>query len=254
LKSNLGHMEPAAGIGGVVKTVLQMRRGRFFPHLYQTPSGRIPWQQYPVRLPSGGEPWPAPVRRAVVNGFGFAGAIGVAVLEAAPPETAAAQPPVPDSDGHILTLSAKSRPALGRLVDRYRAYLDDHPDAALADVCRTTNLGRAHFTHRIAGLVHDRQELAGLLDREAQRLRGTRQRAASGIRKAAFLFTGSGSQYTGMGRDLYRRYPVFREPVDECDRLFATHLGRSIRDLLFCDAGTAGQLDVVRYTQPALFT
>jgi len=261
LKSNLGHMEPAAGIGGVVKTVLQMRRGRFFPHLYQTPSGRIPWQQYPVRLPSGGEPWPAPVRRAVVNGFGFAGAIGVAVLEAAPPETAAAQPPdaaaqppVPDSDGHILTLSAKSRPALGRLVDRYRAYLDDHPDAALADVCRTTNLGRAHFTHRIAGLVHDRQELAGLLDREAQRLRGTRQRAASGIRKAAFLFTGSGSQYTGMGRDLYRRYPVFREHVDECDRLFATHLGRSIRDLMFGDAGTDGELDEVRYTQPALFT
>ena len=253
LKSNLGHMEPVAGIGGIVKTVLQMRDGQFYPHLYDTPSGRIPWDRIPVTVPTGGEPWDAPTRRAAVNSFGFAGAIGVAVLEQAPAQPA----PVVELTGesHVFTVSAKNRRALGRQLQRYQQFLADNadnPTADIADLCYTSNVGRTHFGHRAAGVVRDRAELDLLLDRESARVERTER--VGDIRKVAFLLAGSGSQYVGMGQGLYQRFPVFRQHIDECDRLFAGHLGRSVRDLMFGDAPDADRLHEVQFTQPALFT
>ncbi|HEX4725796.1 MAG TPA: beta-ketoacyl synthase N-terminal-like domain-containing protein [Pseudonocardiaceae bacterium] len=266
LKSNLGHMEPVAGIGGIVKTVLQMRDGQFYPHLYDTPSGRIPWDRIPVTVPTGGEPWDAPIRRAAVNSFGFAGAIGVAVLEQAPVQST--QPtPVVESTGesHVFTVSAKNRRALGRQLQRYQRFLAenadnhnadnhnaDNPAVDIADLCYTTNVGRTHFSHRAAGVVRDRDDLDHLLEREIARVERTER--VGDIRKVAFLCAGSGSQYVGMGQGLYHRFPVFRQHVDECDRLFARHLGRSVKDLMFGDAPDADRLHEVQYTQPALFT
>ncbi|WP_078889062.1 type I polyketide synthase [Streptomyces sp. NRRL F-5635] len=243
LKTNVGHMEAAAGVGGLIKAVLQLQAGEIFPHLHwETPSPHIPWDRYRVTVPTKAVAWSAPTRRALVNSFGFAGTIASAVLEEAPPTTA--RDPEPGGAG-VFALSAKTPESLRELAARHRRHLEDHPDLGLDEVCRTSTLGRAHFGHRIAGVVGDRDELLALLDQEP---------TAEPERKVALLFTGQGAQYTGMGAPLYARHPVFREHLDACDRLFAAHLGRSVKALMFGEEGEPGDLDQTRFTQPALFS
>ncbi|MER5554053.1 SDR family oxidoreductase [Streptomyces sp. NPDC002793] len=251
VKTNLGHMEPAAGIVGVIKTVLQMRAGTIYPHLnFDTPSGRIPWDLYPVRVPTACEPWEAEVRRAVVNSFGFAGTIGAAVLEQAPaPAERTPVEPAP-SGGPVFTLSARSAVALSAQAGNYRRLLDERPDVELDELCYTANVSRTHHPYRVAGPVADRTALADLLDKAAEEKHG----GPSGIRRTAFMFSGQGSQYAGMGAALYERFPVFREHVDLCDELFAAHLDRSVAELVLGTTDDPEAIDRTEYTQPALFT
>ena len=257
VKTNVGHAEACAGVMGVIKTVLQMRTGTFFPHLnLKTPSPRIPWDRHPVTVPTECRPWRAEVRRAAVNSFGFAGAIAAAVLEEAPATEPAgpAEGPAEDTGAQVFTLSAKSRASLRMQAEEYRRHLEEHPGQPLADLCYTSNVGRGHFTRRAAAVVGDRAELAAFLDREAARP-DKEERGPGDFRKVAFLFTGQGSQYPGMGAALYRQFPLVRQYVDECDRLFAPLIGRSVRELLLDpDAPGADDIHQTRYTQPALFT
>lgn len=251
VKTNVGHMEPVAGIGGVVKSVLQMREKSFFPHLNMTkPSGRIPWDRIPVHVPTEGGPWQAPVRRALVNSFGFGGAIASAVLEEAPPVTV--EPPVELPGNHIVVVSAKSRQSLTQLLSRYREHLAAHPETRLDELCYTAAVGRSHFPLRAAGVVRDREQLDAFLAKQIERT--GKATPTEKIRKVAFLFTGQGSQYPGMGKALYRQFPVFREHLDACDRLFAPELGRSVVGLMFGPESSAEDLQQTRYTQAALFS
>jgi acyl transferase domain-containing protein len=167
LKTNVGHMEAAAGIGGVIKTALQLHHAQIYPHLnVVNPSEHIPWDKYPVTLPMAGSPWQAPVRRALVNSFGFAGTIASAVLEQAPPaRVAVAEPDEPVAESQVFALSAKSEKALRLQADKYRRFLESNPNASLKDICYTAAVGRAHFDERIAGVVADHDELAALLAR-----------------------------------------------------------------------------------------
>lgn len=164
LKTNVGHMEAAAGVGGVIKAALQLHSGTIYPHLNMTtPSEHIPWDDYSVEVPVDGRPWKADTRRAIVNSFGFAGTIACAVLEQAP-AFATAEPSVTDG-GHVFTLSAKNDKALALQMERHRAHLAEHPDLSLADVCYTSNVARAHFGSRLVGVVSDTEELSALLAR-----------------------------------------------------------------------------------------
>lgn len=255
LKTNLGHMEPAAGIGSIVKIILQLRDGTIFPHVnLVNPSGRIPWDTIPVTVPTQCRPWRAPVRRAVINSFGFAGGIASAVIEEVPAAPAGPAPdPAADPGGHVFTVSARSKRSLRLQIERYQDYLKRTPEASVRDICYTAAIGRSHFPLRLAGPVSDRDSLDDLLARQLAQL--DRRAGSASLRKVGFLFSGQGSQYAGMGAPLYRQYPVFREHVDECDRLFATHLGRSVRDIMLgLDGADDGAVHQTQYTQPALFT
>lgn len=243
VKTNLGHMEPAAGISGVLKTVLQLREGTVFPHVnFANPSRHIPWDRYAVEVPTSPRAWPGESRRAVVNSFGFQGTLASVVIEQAPPPEPA--PSVPDPAAAVFTLSARTETALDALAAAYREHLAAHPDASVHDLCHTANVGRTHLPERLAGAVRD---LAGL-DALLARGRGEKRRP----RKVALLFTGQGAQYPGMGRDLYREFAVFRDVLDECDRRLEPHLGLSIKDMMFGEDPEL--LRRTGYAQPALFS
>ncbi|MFJ5533128.1 SDR family NAD(P)-dependent oxidoreductase [Streptomyces sp. NPDC093261] len=257
VKTNIGHMEAAAGVGGVAKVVCQLREGAIYPHInLETPSRHIPWDRYRVTVPTGTpRPWEADgPRRALVNSFGFAGTIASVVLEQAPPTPE--RPTAPAGGPDVFTLSAKDRPALRAQAESHRAFLAAHPDLAVTDLCHSANVGRTHLGARLAAPVSSRDDLDALLAGYLER--GDEESTAdSGFRDApvAFLFTGQGSQYVGMGRALYDRYPVFRRHLDECDRLFADRLGRSVKEIMFGQApDSAETIDQTLYTQPALFS
>jgi myxalamid-type polyketide synthase MxaB len=254
VKTNVGHMEAAAGVGGIVKTVLQLQEGVIYPHVnLETPSRRIPWDRYNVVVPTKPQSWKGSPRRAVVNSFGFAGTLATAVLEQAPPTTAPST--TASDDTSIFTLSARNQAGLLRQAEQYRRFIDENPGIPSADLCYTTNVGRSHLNARLAGAVSSLADVRALLDAHLSRSEGDGG-AKSELRGGgiAFLFTGQGSQYAGMGRTLYERYPAFRRHLDACDQLFAPHLGRSIKELLLGQApGSEQDIHQTLYTQPALF-
>jgi acyl transferase domain-containing protein len=253
LKTNIGHMEAAAGIGGVVKTVLQLRYGTMFPHLnLDKPSTRIAWDTWPVRVPTRSEPWQADVRRGLVNSFGFTGTIASAVLEQAP--KAVPQAAESGRAGHVLTLSAKSVPALAAQLRRYQGISADRPEIDVADLCYTTNVGRAHFRHRVSAAVTGHEDLADRLEEMLDVVENGRLPKYAN-RKVGFLFSGLGQLSPGLGAGLYRRHPAFAEELDACDELLTPLVGRPVRSIVLgtCDPQDAEALNLARYGQPVQF-
>ncbi|WP_199512631.1 type I polyketide synthase [Nucisporomicrobium flavum] len=246
LKGNLGHMEAAAGVGGVIKTVLQLREGTIYPHIgMTTPSQHIPWRRFRVGVPTEGRDWPAGPRRGLVNSFGFAGTIASVVVEEAPDAPA---PPAAGGE-QLLAVSAKSAAALRRRLTDLRDFLAAHPDVPPADLAYTSTARRAHFAHRFAAAGSTTAELAAAVEAGI-----AEDIPAADPPEVAFLFTGQGAQYPGMGRALYRDHAVFRNRIDECDKLLEPFLDLSVRDLLLADPDEGGlEIHRTAYAQPALF-
>ncbi len=239
VKPNIGHAEAAAGMAGLIKTVLAMQHGQIPPQLhFATPNPHIPWADLPLRIPQSLLPWEPldGLRRAGVSAFGFSGTNAHVVLEQAPARAPAAPAPGP----LVIPLSARTPEALHLSADRLAAFLTQHPELSLADLAQTYSAGRSHWPQRLALLADDRADL------QAQLAQVSVQRRADRTPRIAFAFSGQGAQSAGMGADLYAREPVFRAAMDAC----ADRLDFPLREIMF---GQDARLHQTRYTQPALF-
>jgi acyl transferase domain-containing protein len=257
VKTNIGHLESASGVAGLIKVVLALHQDAIPAHLnFQTPSPHIDWPALAVKIPTALEAWPAGARRvAGVSSFGASGTNAHMLLEQAP---AAAAPTVADGEGpYVLPLSAETDVALRQLGERYTQLFDRHPELTAAEVCRTAAIGRSHFTNRAAVLgrtVADLRAGVEALSRGGNSpavLRGTAPRDQT--RRVAFLFTGQGSQYPRMSAELFETDPLFRAALETCSRAFAPHLDVPLLDLLYQADADPTRLDRTGYTQPALF-
>ncbi len=272
-KTNIGHLESAAGIAGLIKVVLSLQHEALPQNLhFVNPSPNIPWKSLPVRVVDKAIPWPAGgrPRRAGTSSFGFSGTNAHVLIEEAPPkspapedsstdEVTAAEVATGAQPVSVLPLSARSAQALTALAQRYGAWLDEHPEAEVADVCFTAGAGRSHFEHRAALVVDSIQGARELLTGLAEdRLGPGAVRGVCGDRpKTAWFFTGQGSQYPGMARELFDTEPVFADVVRRCAEAVDGLSPRPLLEVLFetdepgSDAGKT--LRHTSFAQPALF-
>jgi acyl transferase domain-containing protein/acyl carrier protein len=257
VKANVGHMEASAGVGGLIKTVLMLQHGAIPPHLHlHQPNPYIPWDELPIAIPNSLTPWETADGRRIagVSSFGFSGTNAHIILEGAPPADTA--PTEVERPAHILTFSARSERTLRELAARFRDLL--LTQLSLADAAFTANNGRSVFAHRLAVIGTSAEQMSATLSAylngedtpEAIYAHFQDARAP----EVAFLFTGHGSQYVDMGRQLYETQPIFRQAFDQCDALFGAYLDVSLGRILFSADGADGALlNNMAYAQPALF-
>ncbi len=261
VKTNIGHLEAAAGVAGLIKTVLALQHGEIPAHLhFERPSAMIAWERLPFSVPVATTPWPSRGERRVagVSSFGFVGTNAHVVVEAAPGAPAMAQSEAPQG-AQLLCLSAHTAAALDALAERYLASLGAAPPPQAHDLCASAAVGRAHLRHRIAVAGESIAELAAGLEaargpgeKRARRSWHRGERSPGDENRVVFLFTGQGSQYAGMARGLYAAEPAFRRALDRCAAAFGPHLRIPLLELVHAADGGA-ELDRTAHTQPALF-
>jgi len=282
IKTNIGHLETAAGVAGLIKAVLALKHQEIPPHLHlKELSPHIPWQDFPIVVPTQRTPWLASSgkRLAGVSSFGFSGTNAHVVIEEWESESTgewanegigerertqsiSSSPILPVSDFqkrplHLLNLSAKTEASLHELVQRYEKYFVENESAALADVCYSANAGRSHFDHRASFIASAsaqmRERLFSFIKKEEAL--GVCNAWSDGTNRpeVVFLFTGQGGQYLNMGKQLFETQPTFRQALLRCDEILRAHLEQPLLSVLYPQAGERSPLDDTNYTQPATF-
>ena len=286
VKTNIGHLETAAGVAGLIKTVLAMKRGLIPRQLhFRDPNPHLDWERLPVRVTAEDTDWPLrPDRppRAAVSAFGVSGTNAHVVVEGYEATSGAALPagsaqpivvslpePVADlplsEEGftgrgmRFLPLSGKEDGALRDLARQYSNWLDERSaelssegtaETMLADMAWTAGVGRSHFDYR-AGVVFG--DVASLRDGLKTLVEGDERPQPMAVTKVAFAYTGEGSQWVGMGQTLYECEPVVRAVLDRCDAILREERGASLLDAMFGRADSAGALDDPAWMQPAMY-
>ncbi|ETX02891.1 MAG: hypothetical protein ETSY1_01945 [Candidatus Entotheonella factor] len=262
VKSNVGHLDAAAGIVGLIKTVLALQHRLLPPSLhFETPNPQIDFATSPFRVNTELTEWTANdhPRRAGVSSFGIGGTNAHVIVEEAP----AMEPSGPSRPWQLLLLSARTASALDQATSNLAGYLRDHPQVKFADVAYTLQVGRRTFDHRRILLCpnpdtepHALGDIITVLDTlDPTRLLSTQERAKE--RAVVFLFPGQGTQYINMARELYDTEPVFQQVVDTCAEQLQADLALDLRDLIYPSADdaepAAERLNQTAYSQPALF-
>lgn len=255
VKTNIGHLEAAAGVAGFIKMALALHHGVLPRSLhFTTPNPHIPFADLPIRVANETQRLTARNRRAIagVSSFGFGGTNAHVVLQAVEPLPARAEP---TGVAHLVPISARSAPALLQTVERWLER-PETDDASIVDLAHTAARRHTHLDHRIAVVARDRYSLRDQL--KAHLDRAPRAGLAAGRRivnrepRTAFVFSGQGSQWWGMGRRLLETEPVFRDAVGRCDSVFRPLAGWSIVELLTTQ-NDANRLDDTDVVQPAIF-
>jgi acyl transferase domain-containing protein/acyl carrier protein len=255
VKTNIGHLEEAAGIASLIKTIMALKHRLLPPSLhFVQPNPRIDFGNSPFYVNTALSEWKtngAP-RRAGISSFGIGGTNAHVVLEEAPDQ----RPSGPSRPWQLLLLSAKTASALKEMTSNLAGHLEANPDLSLPDVAYTLQVGRRAFPHRRVFLAQSAGDAAtALMTLDAHRA----FTAVEGIvnRPVAFMFPGQGAQYPNMGRALYENEPVFRSCVDRCSELLASHLHLDLRRLLYPAPEQSEQggkeLNQTAIAQPALF-
>jgi phthiocerol/phenolphthiocerol synthesis type-I polyketide synthase E len=255
VKGNIGHLEVASGVAGLIKAILALEHGEIPPTLhFSGPNPRIDFANSPFYVCSSLQPWPASAspRRAGVSSFGVGGTNAHLVLEEAPAVSVAPQ----DMQPQLLVLSAKSVSALDAATERFAEHLRLHPGLSLADTAYTLQTGRRAFRHRRFFVSRTAEEIREAVGRKKpSRVVSADTKGQKG--GVAFLFPGQGAQQVDMGRELYETNALFRSQVDLCCERLAPELGLDLRDILYPAEGdkieAPHRLMQTSFTQPALF-
>ncbi|HSK65103.1 MAG TPA: type I polyketide synthase, partial [Pyrinomonadaceae bacterium] len=257
VKTNIGHLDAAAGVAGLIKTVLALEHKQIPPSLnFEQPNPNIDFANSPFFVNSELRSWNVQgiSRRAGISSFGIGGTNAHVVLEEAPAIASGAS-----SAPQLLVLSARTQNALVKARTNLATYLEQHPQLELADVAYTLSAGRKSFEHRLAVVCHDRADAVATLATPLGPDRARVFTCSSQFEKrpVAFMFPGQGAQYAGMGRALYEREPVFRAELDHCAELLRSSLGADLRKIIYAndppDTEASARLADTRFAQPALF-
>jgi acyl transferase domain-containing protein len=248
VKANIGHLETASGVAGLIKVLLALKHERLPPQVNFETANEACKFNGALEVLREERAWPAAGRSryAGVSNFGFGGTNSHVVIGDAPPP----QPPTPLEDGwHIVTISTRNHLALPAAAASYAARID-WQDSSLADIARTTTEGRAHHPFRSAFVVSNAGELRAALERAAQAEPPPASRREA-VPRIAFLFPGEGAQYAGMARDLYDHEPSFRDGLDRCDEVFRGLTGSSLLGVMFNERDETA-INEIRFAQSAL--
>ena len=258
VKTNIGHLDSAAGVASLIKTILALKHKQIPPSLhFEQPNPQIDFANSPFYVNSTLSEWKTnkTPRRAGVSSFGIGGTNAHVILEEAPVQEQGRQ----REQGrkyHLLVLSAKTESALETATANLVKHLQQHPEINLADVAYTQSVGRRMFDHRRIVVCQDLNDAVKILETKDPQQVFTHFQEPS-EREIVFMFPGQGSQYVEMGRELYQTEPVFREQVDYCCEILIPVLGLDLRTILYPreEQATvaAQQLTQTYITQPALF-
>ncbi len=250
VKTNIGHLDIASGVAGLIKTILSLEHECLPATLhFKTPNPQLCLEESPFFVSAEMQPWlrGAKPRIAGVNAAGVGGTNVHVIVEEAPAIPATA----PDDEAtHLFVLSARDDNALAEARSRLAAHLETYAEQNISDIAFTLQTGRRGFAKRFAAVAKDRRGLIEKLGGPGET--GT---AAASPPTLAFLFPGQGAQYPGMGQALYRRYPVVARTLDQCAAILEPLLGLDLRTVLFGDPEAAGpRLQATALAQPALFS
>lgn len=256
VKTNIGHLEAAAGVAGLIKAVLVLFHREIPPNLhFNTPHPEIPWDRYPMKVPTRLMPLSRDGQTAYagVSSLGFSGTNVHAVLSCAPAIPSNNDPE--DGPQQIVTLSAKNPFSLRQHMKSIANWLGENPAMPLKDAAYSLAVGRTHHAYRVAMTGNSSQEIQRKIDAFLCDQPDSIRAAESSDRPMmAFLYTGQGAQYPGMGNGLRQSHPRFRKSISECDAILRPLLGRSIEEILYPAADDSGALiHQTEFTQPAMF-
>ncbi|MGV9855389.1 type I polyketide synthase, partial [Streptomyces sp. NPDC003442] len=259
IKSNIGHSQAAAGVGGIIKMVMAMRHGVLPKTLHlDEPSPHVDWTEGDVELLAEARPWPETgrPRRAGVSAFGMSGTNVHTILEQAPEAEAAETAEAEVADGPVTwVVAAKSNDAVLAQAEQLRDFVAERPELRAADVAHSLATTRSAFQYRAAVTGTGREEL---LERLAALAEGTkapgvvRASAIEAPGRSVFVFPGQGAQWMGMAVDLLESSPVFTEAMAECETALSAYVDWSLTDVLRGAEGAPG-FDRVDVVQPVLF-
>lgn len=261
VKTNIGHLEAAAGVAGLIKVILSLKHRSLPPSLhFHSPNPHIPFADLNLRVQNKLTPWPAGAEPALagVSSFGFGGTIVHMVLQEANQYHSKSDDERPQSaasTSYLLPLSARSTGALRALVGNFQDLLATDFSIETKDICYAASLRRSQYDYRIAVLGHSRKELHDSLKAflQGEQQHNLINSSAPGPRpKIAFVFPGQGGQWYGMGRDLLKQEPVFYQAVKRIDQLIQSNFGWSLLEVLQGESA-ATRLEEIDVIQPALF-